>query len=298
MRSNLLGFTILAIAWLKLGAGAAAEQRSPTLTEDQIRQMIRQVAQNDQENDKKQRDYTYVERAEERDLDKKGHVKSTEIKTYEVMDLYGDQVERLIAKDDKPLSDRDARKEEKKIQKLMEKRKDESEKDRAKRQEKEEKDREDGRKFMGEVADAFNFRLEGIEQIDGRETYVISAEPRPGYHPHSIETGFLPKFRFRAWIDKQELQWRKADIQCIDTASFGLILARLHKGTRVVVEQVRVNGEVWLPQHVEVKLDARVALLKGLNMDLDTTYRDYKKFRSDSKLIIGTAKADTDSRSQ
>ena len=213
MRSNLLGFTILAVAWLKLGVVATAEERLPALTEDQIRQLIRQVAEKDQENDKKERDYTYVERDEERTLDGKGHVKSTEKKTYEVMDLYGDQVQRLIAKDDKPLSDQDARKEEKKIQKLMEKRKNESEKDRAKRQEKEQKDREEGRKFMGEMADAFNFRLEGIEQLDGRETYVISAEPRPGYHPHSRETGFLPRVRFRAWIDKDELQWKKADIQ-------------------------------------------------------------------------------------
>jgi hypothetical protein len=298
MRSNLLGFTILAVAWLKLGVGATAEERSSTLTEDQIRQLIRQVAEKDQENDKKQRNYAYVERDEERTLDGKGHVKSTEIKTYEVMDLYGDQVQRLIAKDDKPLSDQDARKEEKKIQKLMEKRKNESEKDRAKRQEKEQKDREEGRKFMGEMADAFHFRLERIEQLDGRETYVISAEPRPGYHPHSRETGFLPKVRFRAWIDKDELQWKKADIQFIDTVSFGLILARLHKGSRVVVEQARVNGEVWLPQHIEVKVDARLALLKGLNMDLDFTFRDYKKFRSDSKLIVGTEQPDAGSQSQ
>ena len=298
MRSNLFAFTILAVASVNLGAGATAGERSPALTEGQIRQLIRQVAEKDQENDKKQGDYTYVERDEERTLNGKGHVKSTEIKTYEVMDLYGDQVQRLIAKDDKPLSDQDARKEEKKIQHLMEKRKNESEKDRAKRQEKEQKDREEGRKFMGEVADAFNFRLEGTEQLDGRETYVISAEPRPGYHPHSRETGFLPKFRFRAWIDKDELQWKKADIQCIDTVSFGLILARLHKGSRVVVEQARINDEVWLPQHIEVKVDARLALLKELNMDLDFTFRDYKKFRSDSKLIVGREQPDAGPHSQ
>src|SRR5215469_15944017 len=113
MRSNLLGFIIVAVASLKLGASATAEERSRSLTEDQVRQLIRQVAEKDQENDKKERDYTYVERDEARMLDGKGHVKSTEVKTYEVMDLYGDQVQRLIAKDDKPLSDQDARKEEK-----------------------------------------------------------------------------------------------------------------------------------------------------------------------------------------
>jgi hypothetical protein len=298
MRSTVLGFTIFAVGWLQLASGATAQERALSLTEDQIRQLIRQVAEKDQENDKKQRDYAYVERDEERSLDGKGRVKSTEIKTYEVMDLYGDQVQRLIAKNDKPLSEHDARKEENKIQKLMEKRKNESDKDRAKRQEKEEKDREDGRKFVGEVADAFDFRLEGTEQLDGRETYVISAEPRPGYHPHSIETGVLTKVRFRARIDKDELQWKKIDIQFIDTASFGLILARIHKGTRVVIEQTRVNDEAWLPQHIEVKLDARLALLKGLNVDFDNTYRDYKKFRSDSKLIVGAEPPDAGSHSQ
>ena len=298
MLSNSLGLTILALAWLGLEAGATVGARTPALTEEQIRQLIRHVAEKDQENDKKERDYTFVERDEERMLDGKGHVKSTEIRTYEVMDLYGDQVQRLISKDDKPLSDQEARKEEKKIQKLMEKRKNESEKDRAKRQEKEQKDREDGRKFMGEVADAFNFRLDGTEQFDGRETYVISAEPRRGYQPHSRETGLLPKVRFRAWIDKDELQWRKADIQFIDTVSFGLVLARLHKGSRVVIEQARVNDEVWLPQHIVVKVGARLALLVGLNMDLDFTFRDYKKFRSDSKLIVGTGQPEPGPQNQ
>ena len=84
----------------------------------------------------------------------------------------------------------------------------------------------------------------------------------------------------------------------IDTLSFGLILARLHKGSRVLVEQARINDEVWLPQHIEIKVDARLALLMGLNMDLDFTFRDYKKFRSDSKLIVGTEQPGAGSQSQ
>jgi hypothetical protein len=78
------------------------------------------------------------------------------------------------------------------------------------------------RQFVREVADAFNFRLTGIESPDGRATYVIDADPPPGYRPHLKEVRFLPKFRFRVWIDKGELEWRKLDIQCIGTVSFGL----------------------------------------------------------------------------
>ena len=172
------------------------------LSQDQIRALIRQVADKDIENDKKQSDYTYIQREEEHKLDSDGKVKSSESKTQEIMVLYGEQVERLIAKDDKPLSEKDAAKEEERIQKLTDKRKNETEEERRKRLEKEEKDREDGRKFVGEVADAYNFRLIGMENLDGRETYVIDAEPRPDFQPRSKEAKVLPKFRFRVWIDQ------------------------------------------------------------------------------------------------
>src|ERR1700676_180912 len=258
---------------------------APSLSEDQIRELIRQTAEKDMENDKRQRDYTYIQREEQHKLDGKGQAKSTETKTSEVMEIYGEQVERLIAKNDKPLSDKDAKKEEEKIQKVIEKRKNESEHDREKRQKKEEKDREQNRQFVGEVAEAYNFHFECIESLAGRDTYVIDGEPRPGYQGHLKESKFLPKFRFRAWIDKDESQWKKLDIQCIDTVSWGLFLARIHKGSRIIIEQTRINDEVWLPQHINLKVDVRLALLKNFNVEDDITYRDYKKFRIGTKIV-------------
>jgi hypothetical protein len=258
---------------------------TPQLSLDQIRGLIRQVADKDIENDKKQSAYTYIQREEEHKLDGKGQVKSSESKTQEIMVLYGEQVERLIAKDDKPLSEKDAAKEEERIQKLTDKRKNESEEERRKRLEKEEKDREDGRKFVSEVADAYNFRLIGMENLDGRETYVIDAEPRPDFQAHFKEAKVLPKFRFRAWIDQAESQWVKLDAECIDTVSVGWFLARIHKGSRLLIDQTRINDEVWLPRHVALKVDVRVALLKNFNVEADVTYRDYKKFRTDTKIV-------------
>jgi hypothetical protein len=65
----------------------------------------------------------------------------------------------------------------------------------------------------------------------------------------------------------------------------GLFLARLHKGSSIQIEQLRVNDEVWLPKHVSLKLDARVALLKGVNIAEDVSYRDYKKFRTGTRIV-------------
>ena len=77
------------------------------MTEDQIREIIRESADRDVENQKRRRDYTYVRRDEERKLDGKGRVTSKESKTYEITILSGEIVERLIAKDDKPLPEKE-----------------------------------------------------------------------------------------------------------------------------------------------------------------------------------------------
>ncbi|MGH9546437.1 MAG: hypothetical protein ACRD23_14615 [Terriglobales bacterium] len=280
------------ISWPALAQDHPAEASTrtsaavaPQLSQDQIRALIRQVADKDIENDKKQSAYTYIQREEEHKLDGKGQVKSSESKTQEIMVLYGEQIERLIAKDDKPLPEKDAAKEEERIRKLTDKRKNETPEQREKRLQEEEKDREDGRKFVGEVADAYNFRLIGMENLEGRPAYVIDAEPRPDFQPHWKQARILPKFRFRAWIDQAESQWVKLDAECIDTVSLGWFLARIHKGSRLLLDQTRVNDEVWLPRHVAVKVDVRVALLKNFNVEADITYRDYKKFRTNTKIV-------------
>jgi hypothetical protein len=255
------------------------------LSQSQMQQLLRVVAEKDLENDKKLRDYTYIEHEVDHKLDGKGQIKNTESKTYEILELYGEPVERLIEKDDKPLSEKEKSKEEEKIQKVMDKRKNESESDRRKREEKEEKEREDGRKFVREVADAYNFKLVGTELVSGREAWVIDGEPRPGYEPHMKEAKFLPKFHGRVWIDKSDLQLARMDVECLDTVSFGLFLARFHKGSRLMLEQTRVNDEVWLPREVDVKVDVRLALLKNFDVDVEQSFHDYKKFRATTKIL-------------
>src|SRR6266852_3778605 len=162
------------------------------LSQEQMRALTRVVAENYRANYKQQRDYTYIEREVQKKLDGKGQLKSTEVRTYEVMAIYGEQFERLIEKDDKPLSEKDAAKEEERIQR---------------------------------------------------------------------------------------------DVEAMDTASIGWVLARIHKGTRLVYEQIRVNDEVWLPEHLNFKLDARIALFKGYNEEAEQTYRDYRKFRTGARVV-------------
>jgi len=285
-RSAIMGNAMSSKAWpvlcllLALSLTAPARQIE-TLTELQIREIIRESADRDVENQKKRRDYTYVRRDEERTLDGKGGVKSRESKTYQILVLNGEIVERLIEKDDKPISEKEERKENDRIQKIVERGEKENDGQRRKRFEKRDREVEEARQFVREIADAYKFRLFGMEDVGGRAAYVVDADPLPGYKPRLKDARFLPKFRFRVWIDKQDRHWVKLDAECIDTVSWGLFLARLHKGSTVHIEQTRVNDEVWLPKHLALNIDARIALLKSMNMELDITFRDYQKYRTD-----------------
>jgi len=171
------------------------------LSQEQIQALVRQAADKDLENQKKLRNYTYTQREEEHKLDGDGQTKSTEVRTYEIMVLFEEQVQKLVAKDDKPLSENDAKKEDGKIQKIIDKRKNEDEDDQRKRLEKAEKEQEEGRQFVKEVADAYKFRWVGTELLNGRDTYVIDADPRRAMSRIVRTQSFCPSFGFAlGWI--------------------------------------------------------------------------------------------------
>jgi len=247
--------------------------------------MQRAVA-NDIVNWQAAKDYTFLQRTQEDALDGNGGVKSSKSETSEIMVLYGEPFERIIAKDDQPLSEKEQAKQNEKFEKETRKRENETPEERQKRLLKYEKEREDERAFVREIIDAYNFTLVGSEVLNGRETWVIDGNPREGFEGKRRESKMLPKIKPRFWIDQQDYSWTKLRAEVIDTLSFGWVVARLHKGSVFEMQQVRVNDELWLPQRFDVKLDARVALLKGVNEDVHVTYRDYRRFRTDTKISI------------
>lgn len=239
--------------------------------------LVRKAVENDKENDKRAREYMYIEREVQKMKDK------TEVRTKEVFYLYGHEMHRLISKNDKPLSEKEAGKEEERIAKETDKFKNRSAADLRKEEEKRVKEHEQERKVWDEIAEAFVFRMQPIEQVNGRETWVVTAEPRNEYRPKSKEAKFLQKVRFKAWIDKDETQMVRIEGDVIDDITFGLFLAKLQKGAHFTLEQMRVNDEVWMPQHVAVNAGARM-LFKHLDFNEDVTYRDYRKFRAEAKI--------------
>ena len=248
--------------------------------------IVRRSVQRDASNFERIQNYTFVERNEEREFGRDGKLKSTDIETYEILILGGRPYGRLIERKDQPLSLKDQRKEQEKLDKEAAKRQSESAADKAR----EEKKRLEQRKFMRELPDAFNFTLAGVEQVSGLPAWVIEAQPKPGYRAVESRAKLFAKVRGKIWIDQTDYQWVKAEAEIISTLSFGLGLLRIAPGGRLAFEQVRVNDEVWLPLRIAARGEARLGYVKKLRADLDVTYKDYKKFQSDSRIVEVTEK--------
>src|SRR5208282_2965715 len=133
-RTRLACTTLIALA-LPCAALAQAKKQNqhppattigPAAPPADPRELVRSAAENEFQNEKLARSYTYVQREETRKLDGDGHVKSTESETSEIMILFDEPVGRVIARNDQPLNAKDAAKVEDKINKFMNDRKNES----------------------------------------------------------------------------------------------------------------------------------------------------------------------------
>ena len=248
-------------------------------------EIIRRASELDRRDTEISRSYTYLERQERRDLDASGKLKKTESETFDVTLLEGSPYRRLVARDDKPLSPKDQRKEEEKLQKSIADRRKESPEERARRVAEWARKRQKQREPLKELPDAFTFKLAGEETLNGSEAFVIDGAPKPGYRPKSPSTAFFPKIKLRFWIDKKDYQWVKVDIESLDTIAFGGFLVRLAKGCHLTIESARINNEVWLPKRAVIRGSVRIALLKVIRGEIVYTFSDYKKFQTDSRVL-------------
>ena len=269
----------------------AEPQNSSTIAQPETppaldaKEIVRRAIEVDHRDYELARSYTCVNREVIKHLGKHGEVKSTEIKTYDLNFYYGDFYPELVQIDDKALNDKEKKKEDEKLEKFLAKRRNETPEERQKRLDKEKKEREEGRAFVRDVVNAYDFRIVGEEQIGGADTWVIEATPRKDFHPTQPHADILKKIRGRMWIEKNEYNWVKVDAETTDTISFGLFLFRIHAGSRFMLEKTHLNNEVWLLRRLTINGGARLALLKNEAIDQDDEFTDYKKFVTSVRII-------------
>jgi hypothetical protein len=265
-------------------AESAAAQFPPT---NDPKEIVRRSMEIDRRTLELARNYTCQQREVVKHLDKHGDVKSTEVKTFDISFYYGEEYSRLIMVDDKPLDDKQKKKEDEKLEKFLAKYRNESEEDRQKRRDKEKKERQESRAYRLDVANAYDFRVVGEEEIEGVNTWVIEATPRKDFKPTQPHADMLKKIKGKMWIDKKEYNWIRVEAEATDTISFGLFLFRIHPGSRFNFQQMHLNNEVWLLRRLYINGGARIALLKNEAIEQEDTFSNYKKFSSTITILPG-----------
>jgi hypothetical protein len=256
----------------------------PAWSED-AHEIVRKSLQLDQANWQRRADYTWVMESRERHFDAQNRPTSEHQEAWETIVLDGQPFEREVERDHKPLPPAEQKKEQEKLDKGTARLAKESPEEKQRRAEERERARRRERQFLLEIIDAYDLRLEGEEKVDGQDAWVISGTPKPGYHARTREGAAMLKIRGKIWIEKSGYQWVRLEAESTGTISFGWFLARLNPGAKLVVEQSRINDEVWLPTRMFLSGRGRLGLVKRVSEEEEITWKNYRKFRVESKVL-------------
>jgi len=209
-----------------------------------------------------------------------------EVDVSQVAPLDGTPYERLISKNGHALTPEEQKKEDEKYDRELKKRENETPEERRARIAKYEKERA----FLKDVPSAYDYQCIGDEPVNGRGAWVIKLTPRPDFVPTTSHGALLKHIEGKLWIDKQDMQWAKAEADVVSTVSIGFILARIGPGAHINMDFTRISDDLWVPRDIVVKGAARVLLVHTKNLDENLTFSNYR-LQTPPKQVASSSKA-------
>jgi hypothetical protein len=279
MRSALL---TLALSLTLLGIVATQERPLPD-----YETFTAQVKKHLATDEARQSGYTFLERRIEQRLDASGRTTEEAVKVFEVYPgLPGeDRYRRLIEEDGKPVPPDKLAQQDRERQRDVESyaRKLSSEPEREKATRAIEKERARYTAAVDDIFRVYDVRMAKRESIEGHNTILATLTPKADPKPRTDDGKIMTHFKALAWISESDYELVRAEIEAVDTLSFGLgLLARVHKGTVATYQRRKVNNEVWLPERVTWTASAKVLLLKSLRLRGVSEFSNYRKFTVDT----------------
>jgi hypothetical protein len=226
--------------------------------------------------------YSYTRDVTSREADKSGKLIDTESETQQMSFYKGYRIERTIAKNGKPLSASDQADEDKAVAKRVE-----SIEKRISRAEKDGKEDEEAGSRSVSIAEllrASKLINPRRERFRGRDVIVFDFEPDPSFDYKNAKSmlKFFGKTAGVIWVDENDKQLVRVEAYLADDFSVaGGLLVKLKKGATFTGEQARFNDEIWLPSLMEINLNARVLLFKGVALNQVIRSYEYRKFQTE-----------------
>lgn len=227
--------------------------------------------------------YSYTQKVTRRELGKDGILRDTMSVTNQLSFYKGRRISRMVEKNGKPLSAKDQADEDKDAAKRVA----EIDKEIAKEERRSQSgppNERSNRVSIAEVLRASRLVNPRRERLKGRDVIVFDFEPNPTFDYKNAESmlKFFGKTIGVMWIDEKDKQVARLEASLADSFNIGGgLVAKLRKGASFVLEQERVNDEIWLPSSADINISVRVLLLRGINLNQIIRSYDYRKFATE-----------------
>ncbi len=258
-----------------------------------IPELLRAVQTNEKASEAVAKDYLYRSVWTEEASDGRGGVKKTETEEYDVFWVEGVPVRRMTKKNGKDLSAEEQKKESERIDKEVAKAKE----SRAKADEKGKETGPRGEELVtvSRLMELGSFTNARREQLNGRDVVVVDFAGDPKAKTKSKFEEVIRDMAGTAWMDEQDKVLVKAQGHFINTFKVGGgLVVNIQKGTNFLMEQRKINDEVWLPETIEGQGSFRFLLFAGFNGTVRVADSDYRKFKATSTILPGVSTVKTE----
>ena len=215
--------------------------------------------------------YRHARAQRTRKFNKQGEVEEDERRLYRVEPVRGVSYARLVAKNGGPIEGDDLKTERERWHTFLE------ELDRDPDEQDEDEDEEDQNiVFNDELFDRFTATLDGIRDLRGRPSYVVSFEPRPGKLPvrRQIDRA-LNKSRGTLWIDQATYEIARVNFDLIGRVRLWWGILGSIADVTGHYEREPIAEDVWLPTEVDIYFHVRV-LFSTTRRGETTHWSDFK----------------------
>jgi hypothetical protein len=242
-------------------------------------ELVRRLKANQKQLEERRKDYVCDFTEETRALDSKGTVKKTETNDYELFFDSGYPITRQVRKEGKPLDAHEVQKEGQRVAEEIKKAR-----DLAARHARDNDENPDEIR-IDHILHATVMKNGRYETYGGRGALVYDFEPNPQFKPHTRAESLANKLGGTVWIDAQDIEVARLEARLTDNFRVaGGLLGSVKTGSDLIIEQERVNGEVWLPSFLDFSLDARIMLVKSVHERILDHFSSYRKFRVETTI--------------
>ena len=273
----------LPIARPQPGPMSASERPLPD-----INALFKQVDAQQKAARKAIREYIYRSLYSEQELDSHGAVKKTSTEEREFFWVNGVYISRLLARDGKPISGDELKKQNERIdQRIAEAKQRDAEKAAGQQPKKKGNSYSLTYELLQRLGTFSNPRR---VQLHGRDTIAIDYAGNPHAKAGNLLEEMVRDVAGTLWFDEQDHALARAEGRVVtDFKVAGGLLADVHKGATFYAEWTKVNDEVWLPASSGGRGSARITLFFNHSAVIESRYSDYRKFKASSTILPGVA---------